>query len=67
MEVRLGEYHIVNDTDCVSEQNIEECSEPVRDYAINKIIVHPEYSSEQQVNDIALLRLNGSVSYSGKY
>ncbi|KAF2900182.1 hypothetical protein ILUMI_06003, partial [Ignelater luminosus] len=64
VEATLGEYHIVNDTDCVSEQSIQECSEPVRDYTISKIVVHREYNLQLARNDIALLRLNGTVSYS---
>ncbi|KAF2894197.1 hypothetical protein ILUMI_11978 [Ignelater luminosus] len=63
-EVRLGDYHIGNDTDCVSEDHIEECSDPARDYTLSKIIAHPGYDSKTSVNNIALLRINGRVSYS---
>ncbi|KAF2904360.1 hypothetical protein ILUMI_01818 [Ignelater luminosus] len=65
MEVRLGEYHIGNDTDCVLEDGIQECSDPVMDYTVNKTIIHPDYILDDSYrNDIALVRLNGEVQYS---
>ncbi|KAF2886305.1 hypothetical protein ILUMI_19868 [Ignelater luminosus] len=64
MEVQLGEYHTVNDTDCVFEKGIQECSDPVRDYTVNKTIIHRYYTKRTRKNDIALIRLNGRITYS---
>ncbi|KAF2903239.1 hypothetical protein ILUMI_02953 [Ignelater luminosus] len=61
MGVRLGEYHSVNDTDCVWEHGIQECSDPVMDYTVNKTIIHPNYYKTARLNDITLLRLNGEI------
>ncbi|KAF2887233.1 hypothetical protein ILUMI_18941, partial [Ignelater luminosus] len=64
IEVRLGEFHAANDTDCVLENGIQECSDPVIDYTVNKTIIHPDFNVEMRENNIALIRLNGEVQYS---
>ncbi|XP_055624213.1 transmembrane protease serine 9-like [Toxorhynchites rutilus septentrionalis] len=61
--VRLGEHTIDQVKDCnVFGQEIE-CSPPVRDYGIECIIIHPEYSRRTKGNDIALIRLNKDVIF----
>lgn len=51
--MRLGELNLSKDDDG---------SEP-EDYAINRIIVHPDYRYPLKYNDIALLRLNRTVRF----
>lgn len=61
--VRLGEWDLENENDC-DEEDI--CSDPVRDIPIAESISHENYvpRSQGQLNDIALLRLARSVTYS---
>ena len=68
ISVRLGEWNISSTQDCSGVDKYRECNPPVIDVAVSKSIVHPEYvdSSKQKYNDIALLRLQEPVSYSGK-
>ncbi|KAF2887771.1 hypothetical protein ILUMI_18402 [Ignelater luminosus] len=61
--VRLGEYNIKNETDCVNTTGIKECSDPAEDFGIEKIIIHPNFVKYDTKHDIALLRLNRTVTY----
>lgn len=65
--VRLGEFDITNDTDCIQELNGQlDCMDPPVDYAIEKIIPHPLYNptNPSKHHDLALLKLNETVKYS---
>lgn len=66
-EVELGEYNILTKIDCVFETDIEECNDPVGDYEIEKIVVHPNYNTECITNNIALLRLRKKLFFNGNY
>lgn len=59
--VRLGEYDLSKDIDCIK----NDCNDPVVNMGIEEVIPHPEYddSSPNKQNDIALIRLNGVVKY----
>lgn len=59
--VRLGEYQISSDKDCVEDN----CADPPINLTIEKKIVHELYrpASVQQEHDIALLRLSQPVKY----
>lgn len=61
--VRLGEWDTNSDTDC----DRGDCSDPALDVPVEEIIPHENYNpnSKSQENDIALLRLSQSVTYSG--
>lgn len=64
--VRLGEYNIVSEPDCVKDVDyIATCADPIMRVGIEEIIVHPEYdpSSNNQFHDIALLRLNKDIEF----
>ncbi|KAB0796378.1 hypothetical protein PPYR_10439 [Photinus pyralis] len=61
--VRLGEYNIQHDTDCVKFSELDDCSSPVEDVGIEKKIRHPQYNRRLGLNDIALLRLNRKVAF----
>ncbi|KAF2897594.1 hypothetical protein ILUMI_08580 [Ignelater luminosus] len=65
--VRLGEYNILTKTDCVEDSQVYECNEEVRNFGIDEIMPHPDYkiiNNIQRINDIGLITMNGSVSYS---
>ena len=55
--VRLGELELENDF---------EGATPI-DVRIDKITIHPEYSSTEYTNDIAVLRLVEDVRFTRKY
>lgn len=59
--VRLGEWDTNTDTDC----DRGDCSDPALDVPVEEIIPHENYNpnSKSQENDIALLRLSQSVTY----
>jgi len=61
--VRLGEYNIKTDEDCI-EEKFYECSEPPQNFEIEKIIPHPQFNAKQRAHDIGLLRLSKKVHYS---
>jgi Trypsin len=65
--VRLGEFDITNDTDCIQELNGQlDCTDPPVDYTIEKIIPHPLYNpnNPSKHHDLAILKLNDVVKYS---
>lgn len=64
--VRLGEFDITNDTDCIQELNGQlDCMDPPVDYAIERIMPHPLYNPKNpsKHHDIAILKLNETVKY----
>lgn len=62
-EVRLGEHRISTERDCRQQGRKEKCAPPVKDVGIEKILIHEKYDSKRISNDIALLRLNSSVTF----
>ncbi|XP_055381462.1 CLIP domain-containing serine protease B9-like isoform X2 [Condylostylus longicornis] len=59
--VRLGEYNIRTDVDCVDDEDEDsgfDCNDPVQDIPIESITKHEGYDKFKAVNDIALLRLS---------
>lgn len=61
--IRLGEWNISSTADCFSE---DECADSPIDADIEEEIVHPYFSASTGNNDIALLRLNQNVEFTGK-
>ncbi|XP_058981501.1 uncharacterized protein LOC109611842 [Musca domestica] len=61
--VRLGEHDISTVYDCLQLGAIFKCNPPVEDFRIENIISHPEYSSEDHINDIALIKLDRKVQF----
>uniref|UniRef100_A0A182MTH9 Peptidase S1 domain-containing protein n=1 Tax=Anopheles culicifacies TaxID=139723 RepID=A0A182MTH9_9DIPT len=57
--VRLREYNIYTNPDCVYEVNADDCSEDMIDLPPQDIIPHPQYNPEStnQEHDIALIRI----------
>ncbi|XP_065089508.1 phenoloxidase-activating factor 3-like [Ochlerotatus camptorhynchus] len=67
--VRLGEWDLTTNPDCVTRQDVEQCAPPVLDVGIEKIIRHKKYKfSWYKPNniDLALFRLDQDVTF-GKY
>lgn len=60
--VRLGEWDLKSDRDCEDGQ----CADPVLDIPVVERIPHEQYNpnSRAQENDIALLRLGRSITFS---
>ncbi|RLU16061.1 hypothetical protein DMN91_011819 [Ooceraea biroi] len=58
--VRLGEHNSLTDPDCEKDH----CAEPVQDFLPESIIVHQSYNTPRNMHDIALIRLQKSVTYS---
>nr|XP_040228546.2 CLIP domain-containing serine protease B8 [Anopheles coluzzii] len=57
--VRLREYNIHTNPDCVYENDLKDCSDDMIDLVPQAVIPHPEYDSESsnQQHDIALIRI----------
>ncbi|KAF2903234.1 hypothetical protein ILUMI_02948 [Ignelater luminosus] len=63
--IRLGDYNVKNTTDCVDTTGITECSDPLEEFGIEKVIIHPKFvhNYSKNENDIALIRLDRTVTY----
>lgn len=57
--MRLREYNIHTNPDCVYENDLKDCSDDMIDLVPQAVIPHPEYDSESsnQQHDIALIRI----------
>lgn len=57
--MRLGEYDLSTDVDCID----RDCNPPVLEIEVEEAIPHPQYeaSSRHRHNDIALIRLRTPV------
>lgn len=64
--VRLGEWDIQSDNDCIPIMDGYQCSDPPIDVKVDRLIVHENYIPNEngQHNDIALLRLKKIVKFS---
>ncbi|ETN60566.1 CLIP-domain serine protease subfamily B [Anopheles darlingi] len=62
--VRLREYNVHTDPDCVVENDVKDCSEDKLDLPPKEIIVHSDYNPSTQRNDIALIRIEQTPPYS---
>lgn len=67
--MRLGEYNVLTEEDCVIDGEFEDCSDPSVDIEPEEIIVNPYYDPESihQHNDIALIRLKEKVNFTGNF
>lgn len=64
--VRLREYNVYDDPDCVIEQDLRDCSEEKVDAKPLRIIVHPDYdtNSRNKYHDIAIIQIERSPEFS---
>ena len=63
--VRLGELNLDNQTDCSEINRKRVCAPPVEDFGIEEILSHPGFSLAKLSDDIALIRLNQTVTFKG--
>ncbi|SPP80073.1 blast:Serine protease easter [Drosophila guanche] len=63
--VRLGEFNVKTEPDCIEEPNYLSCADAALDIGFERIHVHPEYKeySNYKFNDIAIIRLKHPVSF----
>ncbi|XP_061402704.1 CLIP domain-containing serine protease B8-like [Musca vetustissima] len=63
--VRLGEFNVGTEPDCIEEPNYLSCADAAMDMSVEKITVHPDYKdySFNKLNDIAIIRLKNPVSF----
>lgn len=59
--MRLGEYDITKEVDCLGKT----CADPIKYVGVEKKIPHEGYNGrdKNRVNDIGLIRLNNEVTY----
>ncbi|KAF5305584.1 hypothetical protein FQA39_LY01675 [Lamprigera yunnana] len=62
--IRLGEWRLSTEQDCVTRIAIVNCADPVIDRNIEEQIPHPYFNYRTGNNDIALLRMDADVPYS---
>ncbi|XP_055617608.1 serine protease grass-like [Toxorhynchites rutilus septentrionalis] len=66
--IRLGEHTRSEEIDCIifrDKKGAElerDCADPVEDYGVESIIIHPDYNRPKYSNDIGLVRLNRDVT-----
>uniref|UniRef100_A0A1B6MA77 Peptidase S1 domain-containing protein n=1 Tax=Graphocephala atropunctata TaxID=36148 RepID=A0A1B6MA77_9HEMI len=59
VEVRLGEYNVRTDPDCVDGV----CAPPIQDIKVEEVICHGGYNKRSYHNDICLLRLAHPIHF----
>lgn len=60
--VILGEHTKTQDIDCNGDKEVDrECAEPVEEFGIESVLVHPNYNKPRYSNDIGLIRLDSDV------
>lgn len=67
--VVLGEYNTETETDCIEyDEGITDCADEPKVFPIKTVELHPQwdYHSGNKENDIALLRLDRPVDYTGR-
>lgn len=60
--VRLGDWRISTDPDCIEGVAISECTS-VQRMKVKETLPHPYYSNKAKNNDIALLRLENDIKF----
>jgi secreted trypsin-like serine protease len=63
--VRLGEYNLDDNPDCIQELDEEDCADPPMDFPVARKFVHPRYEprSQNHHHDIAILKLRQPAAY----
>ena len=68
--VRLGEHTFNSSKDCEVgiETNRTICSDPPINITVHSVTYHPDFKNNQShdMNDIALIRLNEKINFTGK-
>lgn len=63
--VRVGDHDISKERDCdVDRSGFEvQCAERYQDFGVESIHYHPQYTRRKLQNDIALIKLNGTIDF----
>ncbi|XP_055903356.1 uncharacterized protein LOC129939382 [Eupeodes corollae] len=63
--VRLGEFNVKTEPDCIEEANYLNCNDASLDMSVERIFVHPDYNeySADKYDDIAIIRLKSIVPF----
>ncbi|XP_036347747.1 phenoloxidase-activating factor 1-like, partial [Rhagoletis pomonella] len=63
--IRLGEFNVKTEPDCIEEPDYLNCADAALDIGYDRIFVHPEYNehSFSKFHDVALVRLKHPVSF----
>ncbi|KAK9878517.1 hypothetical protein WA026_022413 [Henosepilachna vigintioctopunctata] len=59
--IRLGEYNLTTDRDCVEVGKYKTCADHHVDVGIEKVTVHPMFNRKTFKNDIAIIRIRKEV------
>ncbi|XP_058453454.1 CLIP domain-containing serine protease B8-like [Malaya genurostris] len=64
--VRLGEYDLNSDPDCMLDEKVKDCTDGKVDVKPKRIIAHPQYAANalSQHHDIGLVQLEKPIEYS---
>lgn len=68
VNVRLGEWDIRTDKDCIEVDGYSDCNDPALNSDVEEAIPHSEYNDndKSREHDIALVRLARTVQFTGK-
>uniref|UniRef100_A0A8D8F8B6 limulus clotting factor C n=2 Tax=Culex pipiens TaxID=7175 RepID=A0A8D8F8B6_CULPI len=58
--IRLGEWDLLSEEDC---DDVKDCNDPPLDVGVEKIISHENFTMATVESDIALIKLNESVTF----
>lgn len=62
----MGEHNLQSEKDCIVTVGVEHCSEPPVDLPVLQYIQHPNYNMKTLKNDIALVKVETSIEFTGK-
>ncbi|KAK4881500.1 hypothetical protein RN001_004819 [Aquatica leii] len=61
--VRLGEWRLSTNRDCIGQISLQKCAGPVVDVGVDTTVPHPRYNARSRDNDIGLVRMQRSVGF----
>jgi hypothetical protein len=63
--VRLGEFNLDDNPDCIQELDEQDCADPPIDFGVANKIIHPMYTvnSQNHHHDIAIIKLDRAAPY----
>ncbi|XP_018568826.1 serine protease 7-like [Anoplophora glabripennis] len=66
VNVRLGEWDLRQEVDCIRVGGSKYCNKPPQDFGVSDILIHPDHQKRfsKGAGDIALIRLNRNITYS---
>lgn len=61
-KIILGEFDKSHSIDCTNEESERNCFEPIEEFDVESVTVHPEHNQRSHRNDIGLIRLDRDVT-----